>query len=91
MPKRDMVLMKSILEAVEGRTRDSLSHTGDFIVVLKELGNSTDEATLDHNIYLLIDSGYIEGTAQWVGTDVSINIKGLTWSGHDLLENLRGT
>ncbi len=89
MPKRDKRLIKSILEAIEKQTRSELAKPSILSDMFRD--SNEPEGVLEYNFYLLVASGFIEGGAYWTnsGNDLQIDIKGLTWIGHDLLEQIR--
>ena len=81
--KRDWQVVCETLEAVEKMDRPH--DFPNFEGVQGRYG----EFTLDYHLKLLVDTGLISGTATWMEETLAIDLRGLTWAGHDLLDRLR--
>lgn len=94
--KRDMALIKTVLEHIESSKPIGAHGSSSFWEALN-ITEANDEwfIALEH-INLLYMEGYIFGdNPPSIGADRniinpdSINIRGLTWKGYDLLDSLR--
>ena len=83
--KRNLEVVYETLEAIE--KMDGPFDLPNFESVQGKHG----EPTLDYHLKLLVDTGLISGTATWMGQTLGIDLKGLTWAGHDLLDQMRDT
>lgn len=81
--KRDMDLVKRILEIVE-----DADAAVDLLNAAIEDKSSNE---IGYHAELLIEHGFLDGKVQkaWGGDYVSTSIKGLTWDGQDFLESMR--
>lgn len=78
--KRDMDLIRSVLQRVEAADR-SLS-----LPDLEFEGKTVNE--VGYHVELLVHQGFIDGSIKraWGGDCVAIHVAGLTWDGADFLE-----
>lgn len=48
------------------------------------------ENQIDYNLDLLVSAGLVNGTSEWTFDDtLFVNLRGLTWEGHELLDAIR--
>ena len=91
--KRDLELVRQILLRIEGpREQASLGLSGGRSV--EGLPNlefeGPPEEEVDYHLDLLIKAGLINGTgSRTLGGGFMVNIRGLTWAGHDFLDAVR--
>ena len=97
--KRDMELIKKILESVEkhgdGTTEGELDLSAIETSIKIADGLGLDQATypfieIHHHSWLCVDAGFVKGTVPldpklWARS----YIKALTWKGHEALDRLR--
>ena len=82
--KRDMDLVRLLLIEIEEKALEPYAGLQD----IKIEGFKSQE--IDYNLDLLIKSGMIEGEVQIYGGGQSTHfIQGITWLGHDFLEDIR--
>lgn len=83
--KRDVRLMRAILEHVEGDT--SLGEAGGLRRLTAFEGFS-EPAVLLHYA-LLIEEKYLMGNVSWGTSPATVFARRMTWKGYDYLEELR--
>ncbi len=101
--KRDMKLIKEILEDVEkhqdvaGAELDVLDlemrvAEGRYGMDISELPDENQPLHgIHHHVWLCVNAGFVEGQVPLSPTLwASSYVKALTWKGHDVLEELRG-
>jgi len=76
--KRDMELVIGVLEEIENRSEEELISEVHFPEVNDEL--------VQYHINLMIDAGLIDGKCQLTSDGRHCFVRGLTWYGHDLLD-----
>jgi len=85
--KRDMDLIRDLLLRIESDPQ--MDGTREFYFdTAEEMGisdHSTEEAA--YNLGLLITAGFIDG-AVTIATPLQV-VRGLTWDGHEFLDNIR--
>lgn len=89
--KRDMRLIRKILEFIEERTE--IPTPGSFELTAADAFKDDDEYAVDYHSYLLLDAGYVKGIYPAYTASRKVqnhaSISQLTWSGHDYLDALR--
>lgn len=78
--KRDWEIIRQVLIAVED---DSFN---------KYLENSEQISNVVQNTVLLLEAGFLKGSYEYLfadDRDKTLDIDGLTWEGHDLLDTIR--
>jgi hypothetical protein len=83
--RRDWKLVLEILQAAENSPPNT-SFSGYFEedFINSDAASRERMSLLRSHFELLVENGFIEGT-----TDKDFKIAGLTWKGHDLIEDLR--
>ena len=79
--RRDMDIIGSLLQRISDM--ESIHDVPDLNI------EGRTEVELDYNLALLISSGFVDGTVQGVPGSMSVTLDGLTWAGHDLLDEIR--
>jgi hypothetical protein len=81
--KRDWEVIRTILLRVEEGTGDKDVSSGDFAPM--------DEALVAYNMWLLIESGMVEGGGRPLGMGPpGAFVNRMRWPGHELLDTIRG-
>ncbi|MEM5663385.1 DUF2513 domain-containing protein [Bacillus cereus] len=82
--KRNMELVRNILIQIE-------EHNPRTVVkVIMEENDQFTEDEIDYHLKLMVDAGLIDGQAKRVmGGGLMVNVRGLTWQGHDFLDAAR--
>jgi hypothetical protein len=84
--KRNLMLVRAILEAVEVTPAYHKPSFDDLLGLRAEIGRETkrySRTDIDTHLVLLIEGGLLTGCAQ------TIRVERLTWAGHDYLDALR--
>ena len=87
--KRDMELIRKMLLTIEGQydPQDHTSMSQSFIYTLE---GGYSESEIDYNLVLLYEAGLVKGKYKGAGGGkIYTLIEGLTWEGHDFLEDVR--
>ncbi|MFJ6030591.1 DUF2513 domain-containing protein [Bacillus toyonensis] len=82
--KRDMELVRNILIQIEENNPRTV------VKLIMEENDKFTEDEIDYHLKLMVDAGLIDGQAKRVmGGGLLVNIRGLTWLGHDFLDAAR--
>lgn len=80
--RRDKKLIKAVLEwALE--KEDFVSYTTDMPKI-----DGYSQKNCDYHVYLCVKAGFLDGQMNEMGGGKVRSVRALTWTGHELLEEL---
>ncbi len=88
--KRDMDLIRELLLRIEKHAKPATGIAGRYLEVrdLRLHVEGYDRAQVVYHAYLLVQAELVDGFSRGVD-EYHILVKGLTWRGHDFLDDVR--